>query len=75
MTTSFSPTAVNPNAVIFKITASDVEWMMNSLGYDFRKMDPHVWAKARKAVETTMGGVWADACAEAITKAITDEQE
>lgn len=74
MTTSFSPNTVNPNAVLFKITASDVEFMMNSHGYSFDKMDPHVWAKARKAIETTLGAVWADECSAAIAEALAEEK-
>lgn len=74
MATSFSPNTVNPNAVLFKITASDVEFMMNSHGFSFDRMDPHVWAKVRKAVETTLGAAWADACSDAIAQALAEEK-
>jgi hypothetical protein len=70
MTTSVSPNHVNPNAVIFKITASDVEWMMNSHGFQFDRMDPHAWAKARNAISTKMSAVWQEVCADAIADAL-----
>lgn len=70
MTTSVSPNHVNPNAVIFKITASDVEWMMNSHGFQFDRMDPHAWAKARSAISTKMSVAWQEICAEAIADAL-----
>lgn len=70
MTTSVSPNTVNPNSVLFKITASDVEWMMNAHGFQLDKMDPHAWAKVRNAISTKMSVAWQDICADAIADAL-----
>lgn len=67
---SVNPTKVDPQSTLFRITAADVGWMLEEHGYSLGNMDPHVWARVKKAVDGTMSNLWSDAVADAVAQAV-----
>lgn len=63
---SVDPRKVDPNSVLFKITASDLDWILEEYGYHLDQMDPHVWAQVKMTVANNMANIWADACSDAV---------
>lgn len=70
---SVDPRKVDPNSVLFKITASDLDWILEEHGYFLDQMDPHVWAKVKTSVANNMANIWADVCSDAVAVVMADK--
>jgi hypothetical protein len=71
---SVNPKKIDPQSTLFRVTAADVAWLMNEHGYSLDDMDPHVWARVRKAVDMSLSNLWADQVADAVQAALSDTQ-